>query len=338
MNISKRISFVWPILFVLILVFAGYVLLSSGSKKLQKVYRVGIVSGAETFTSIATGFKAKMAKLGYIEGTNIVYDFHKLEADPAGVERAVSKLVEDRVDLIFAFPTEPALAAKSAVEGTDIPVVFAMAGIEGDNLVESISRPGGNITGVRYPGPELTAKRLEILHELVPDAKRVYLIYNPNYPTASMALGGLRPNASLFGITLVEETVGSIEELKATLQARAESDDIGIDAILIMPDIINNSPEGFGAILRFANEHRVPIGGGMDFTADLGATFSFVPDNTEQGVMAASLADRIFKGEPAGAIMVVTPPAHLCINYKVIKELGLKLPQGLLSRSDEIIR
>lgn len=337
MNLSKRINFVGRIILLLTLVVAGYVLLSSGSKNSPKVYRVGIVSGAEPFNNIAVGFKTKMAELGYVEGINIIYDFHKLNSDPAGEKRVVGKFVEDKVDLIFAFPTEPTVVAKAATEGTNIPVVFAMAGIEGNNLVESISKPGGNITGVRYPGPESTVKRLEILHELVPHIERVYLIYDPHYPNVSMALGELRPNASSFDIILVEDPVNNIEDLKAALQARAALDDIGIDAILIMPDILNNSPDGFGAILKFANEHKVPIAGGLDFTADLGAIFSFVPDNVEQGKMAASLADKIFKGTPAGSIMLITPPPRLRLNYKVIQRLGLKLPEGLLSRSDEII-
>jgi putative ABC transport system substrate-binding protein len=276
--------------------------------------------------------------LGYIEGENIVYDFQKLNADPAGEKRVTAKFVSDKVDLIFAFPTEPALAAKAAARDTNIPVVFAMAGIEGDNLIESIIQPGGHITGVRYPGPEDTVKRLEILRELAPHAKRIYLIYDPNYPNASMALGGLRLAALSLDIKLVEDPVNNIEELQAALQARAALDDLGIDAILLMPDILNHSPDGYGAILKFANEHKMPIGGGMDFTADLGAIFSFVPDNIEQGRFSAILADKIFKGTPAGSIMVVTPPSHLRLNYKVIKELGLEVSEGLLSRADEIIR
>ncbi len=314
------------------------VFLSGCGKKTQKVYRIGIVSGAEPFIDITDGFKAKMTELGYLEGENIVYDFQKLNVDPAGVKRAVRKFVVDKVDLIFAFPTEPALAAKTATEGTNIPVVFAMAGIEGNNLVESVSKPGGNITGVRFPGPESTVKRLAFLLELVPDAKRVYLIYDPNYPNAPMAFGGLRPTASSLGITLVEDPVNNIKELQAALQARAALNDIGVDAILLMPDILDNSPDGFGAILKFANEHKIPIGGGMDFTADLGALFSFVPDNIEQGRMAALLADKIFKGTPAGSIMIVTPPSRLRLNYNSIQELGIKVPEGLLSRADEIIR
>jgi putative ABC transport system substrate-binding protein len=338
MNLSKQIGFKRQILLLTLLLAICILLGSCGKRTQQKVYRVGIVSGAEAFADVADGFKAKMTELGYIEGRNIVYDFRKLNADPAGVQRVVKQFIAEKVDLIFAFPTEPAMAAKVATEGTGIPVVFAMAGIEMDNLVESISKPGGRITGVRYPGPESTVKRLEILHELAPDARRVYLIYDPVYPNAHMALGGLRPAASSLGITLVEDPVNSVEELRATLQARDALSDIGIDAILLMPDILNHSPDGFGAILKFANEHKVPIGGGMDFTADLGAIFNFVPDNVVQGMMAAPLADKIFKGTPAGSIMIVTPPSRLRLNYKVIKELGLEVSEGLLSRADEIIR
>jgi len=90
--------------------------------------------------------------------------------------------------------------------------------------------------------------------------------------------------------------------------------------------------------MTFANDHRLPVGGGMDFTADAGALFSFVPGNREQGRLAAVLADKVFKGIPAGTIPVVTPEARLRLNYKVIQGLGLVVPEGLLSRADEIIR
>ena len=322
-----------------LLVVTCVFLIGCGKKTQEaKVYRVGILSGAETFVNIADGFKAKMAELGYVEGENVVYDLHKLNADPAGEQRVARKFVQDKVDLIFAFPTDPALAAKVATQGTDIPVVFAMAGIEGNNLVESVSKPGGNITGVRFPGPELTAKRFEFLHELVPHAKRIYLIYDPNYPNAIPSLKGLRPAASSLGILLVEDPVNNVQELQAALQKRSASDDIGIDAILIMPDILNNSPDGYLPILKFSNEHKLPIGGGMNFTADLGAMYSFVPDNVDQGELAATLADKIFKGIQAGTIPVITPEARLRLNYKVIQGLGLNVPEGLLSRADEIIR
>jgi putative ABC transport system substrate-binding protein len=164
------------------------------------------------------------------------------------------------------------------------------------------------------------------------------LIYNRNYPTALMALGGLRPSASSMNITLIEDPVSNLEELQAALQKRNALTDIGMDALLILPEILAQTPDGFGAIVKFANEHKLPIGGSLDFTADRGAVFSFVPGNIDMGKLAAPLADKILRGISAGTIPVVTPESRLRLNYKVIQELGLKVPEGLLSKANEIIR
>jgi putative ABC transport system substrate-binding protein len=316
--------------------------LSGCGKKAQeeKVYRVGIISGAPPFESIADGFKAKMTELGYIEGKNIIYDFQKENIDPEMFWQAAKKFVQDKVDLIVTFPTEPSVVAKAATQGTGIPVVFAMAGIENKELIENIRQPGGNATGVRYPAPENTGAWLEILLELVPQAKRVYVVYDPDYPNVYAALPTLRSTASTLGVTLVEDPIYTrdLKGLQAALDKRSALDDIGVDAMMMMPDILTHSPEGFGALIKFANEHKLPFGGGMDFTADLGAMFSYVADNIDQGRLAADIADKILKGTPASTIPVVTPEARLRLNYKVIQELGLKVNEGLLSRADEIIR
>jgi putative ABC transport system substrate-binding protein len=337
MQINKNINFRWQIVLVFILVILT-AFWGSCSKKPQKVYRVGIISGVDTFIDMADGFKTKMAELGYIEGGNITYDLQKLNNDPEGDERVARKFVADKVDLIFAFPTEPALAAQEAAKGTNIPIVFGFAGLQGNKLVESVFKPGGNITGVRFPGPELTAKRLEILHEFVPSAKRIGIIYDPDYPNADSALEALRPTASSIGLLLVEIPAVSAADIRAALKKRTESANVGMDAILIMPDILCHTLEGFAEITKFADKHKLPIGGGHISQADTGAMFGYSPDNFEMGELAATLADKILKGTPAGTIMVITPPAHLRINYKRASELGLSVPEGLLNRADEIIR
>lgn len=314
------------------------IFLSGCAGKKSKAYHVGILSGSATFNDIADGFITKMTELDYINGRNIFYDYQKTDFDMTAYKSTIKKFCADRVNLIFVFPTEPALVAKKATQGSNIPIVFAMSGIEGNNLVDSVSCPGDNITGVRYPGPELTVRRFDILIELVPHIKNVYLIYDKNYPNTPMALEGLRPAAASVGVTLVEDSVNTMEEFKATLEARAKMINDHLDAILVMPDIFNNSIEGFKSILKFASDLQLPIGGGMAFTADLGALFSYVPDNVEQGEQAAILADKILKGTPAGTIMLATPRARLRINYKVIQELGLSVSEGLLSRAYEIIR
>ncbi len=339
MDLSKRINFRQQTLVLTLLVVVCVVLSCCGKKAQEaKVYRVGIVSGSGAFLGVADGFRVKMTELGYVEGKNIVYDFHKLNADPTGEQRVVKKFVADKVDLILAFPTDPALAAKAAAQGTGIPVVFAQAGLEGNNLVESVRQPGGNITGLRASAAENTAKRFEFLHELVPQAKRIYLIYDPNYPNTAPSLELLRLAASSLGTTLVEHSVNSLEELQAALDERAALDDIGVDAILVMPDIISYSPPGFAKILKFGKAHNIPIAGGSNYMADLGAMFSYFPDNVEIGGVAATIADKIFKGTLAGTIPVATPEEHLRLNYKAIQELGLSVSEGLLSRANEIIR
>jgi putative ABC transport system substrate-binding protein len=334
-----KIKSKWKIFFHILLI-APFILLNGCGKNApeKKVYRVGILSGLEAFIGIADGFKAKMAELGYVEGENITYDLRELNADPVREKRVAEEFVRDKVDMIFAFPTDSVLAAKVATRGTEIPVVFGIAGLEGNDLVESVPIPGDNITGVRFSGPDNTVKRLDILSELMPQAKRILITYDPNYPNASSTLGLLRPAAESMGLTLVEDPVENLEELEATLKKRSVSDDIGIDGILIMPEVLTQTHDGFSAILNFAAEHKVPIGGGLDYTVEQGAIFSFTPDNVEMGMLAATLADKIFKGTQAGTIMVQTTRDHLKINYKVIQELGLDVSEGLLSMADEIIR
>lgn len=191
-HFRNRVSIRWR----LAVVIALFVLVLTGcGEKKPNVYRVGILCGSDAFVRIVDGFKKKMTELGYIEGQNIVFDVHKVNANPAADQRIAKKFVEDKVDLIFAFPTNPAVESKAAALETGIPVLFANAGIEGNNLVESIRQPGGNITGVRFPGPEQTFKRFEYLLELVPNAKKIYITWDINYPAISLTLEGLRSAA-----------------------------------------------------------------------------------------------------------------------------------------------
>jgi putative ABC transport system substrate-binding protein len=299
---------------------------------------VGILNGFSPFADIAEGFKAKMTELGYVEGENIVYDVKIANFDPAEEQRILQQFMADDVDLIFTFATEAALSAKVATAGTDTPVVFAFGVLEGNDLIESVRQPGGNITGVRFPGPDLSVKRLEILHKLAPQAKRVGIIYNSNYPANKSQLEELRPVSPALGISLVEIPIAQVADIEADLQARTASGDIGMDAILIITDDLSQSPDGWPLISQFAAEHKIPIAGSAAFEADTGAVFSYIPDIFETGQLAAPVADKVLKGTPAGTIPVVTPESRLRLNYKLAQELGLTVPEGLLSQATEIIR
>jgi len=337
MNLRKQKKTVWQIIIsVSLLMFL--ILLSNCGDKSEKAYRVGILVEVEPFIVIADGFKSKMAELGYIEGKNIVYDTMIANMDYEQRKQAARSLVKDKVDLIFAFPTEASIAAKEATKNTDIPVVFANASIEGTDLIESVRQPGGNITGVRFPGADNDIMRLSFFPKFVPQAKRILILYDPKYPTTQKVALALKEAAPSFGLTLLEDHITSVEDLRTKLNRRSAQGDIGIDAIMIMPEFINHTSEGFEAIINFTKKHKIPLGGGAPFTVDKGAIFTFHPDFFETGMLAATLIDKIFKGIPAGTIPVASPESHLSINYKAMQELGLPVSEGLLSMAKEIIR
>ncbi len=337
MDLSKQIKSMQQIL-ILTLLVAVCVFLSSCSEKKPKVYRVGILSGLDYMADATNGFKAKMTELGYIEGKNIIYDLQKTNFDMAFYKSSLKKFVEDKEDLVFVFPTEASQEAKAATQGTNIPVVFAIANIEDTDLVQSVRQPGGNITGVRYPGPDLAIKRFEIMCELAPSAKRMWIPYQRGYPIVASQLKVLRPAAAAAGVTLEEAPADNAAELQAILDARAKSTDIGMDAILFLAEPLAVTPDAFAVMGKFAAEHKLPIGGALMLVEGYSSVFGVNIDPANTGKQAAVLADKILRGTPAGTIPVVSAESFFEINYKAAQELGLNVSEGLLSRADKVIR
>jgi putative ABC transport system substrate-binding protein len=334
-NSQNRIRNRWTIL-LWVVVFA--LLLSGCGTEKPKVYRVGILSGLSFAVDAVDGFKAGMAKLGYVEGQNIVYDLQSTDFDMAAYRSILQGFVADEVDLIFVFPTEASQEAKAATQGTDIPVVFCVANIEGTGLVDSLREPGGNITGVRYPGPDIALKRFEIMRELAPQATRMWIPYQRGYPIVDSQLEVLRPAATAVGVTLIEAPASNAAEVQADLQARAQSADLGLDAILFIAEPLAVTPDVFAVMARFAAEHKIPIGGALMEVEGYSSLFDVGIDHLKTGEQAAPLADKILKGTPAGAIPVVSSESYLKINYRVAQDLGVTVPEDLLGMATEIIR
>jgi putative ABC transport system substrate-binding protein len=322
----------------LLIAVAVCISLSSCSEKEPKVYRVGILTDYSPFLAIADGFKAGMAELGYKEGENIVYDLQIKDFDPEGQKTAVERFIKDKVDLIFSFPTEASVIAYELTQGTDIPVLFAMCGVEGNIPIESVQNPGGNITGVRYPGPDNTVKHLELMLDIKPKTKRIWSTYNPDYPNAIAITEELRKAASSYDIEILEAPNQTLEEVEADLQMLEASGKVNIDAILLLPEGLSQSPDVSKTIIEFANKRNLPVGGGIPFTLDLGALFAFLPNEWEMGKLAAPSAQKIFNGTPAGTIPLITPENYLYLNYKAIQDLGLTASEGLLLQAKEIVQ
>jgi putative ABC transport system substrate-binding protein len=323
---------------LLFVVVVTFFMLFCGCTPAPKVYRVGILVSTESMAPIVDSFKARMTELGYREGATIVYDVQRSKADPAEEKRISRKFVADKVDLVFVFPGQPALTVKAAARGTGIPVVFANAVLEGSDLVDSFRLPGGNITGVRIPSPDLAVASLKSLLEINPRAKRIMVIFDPAYPTNPVVLETVRRAAAASHIELQEVRVLRASETQAALQGLEKSGDTGMNAILLFPDLITRSSAATRAIIAFADRHRVPVVGGPTTLAHTGAMLTVSVDQREQGTLAAFLVDKIFKGTPAGAIPLVSTQPHLFINYAKARKLGLPVPEGLLKRASEIIR
>lgn len=312
--------------------------LTSCSKKPQKIYRVGILCGLDYISVISDSFKDEMTVLGYVEGQNIEYDIQRTNFEPEREEQILKRFVWNKVDLIFTFPTEVSMAAKAVANGTDIPVLFCFANIEGTSLVESVPRPGGNITGVRYPGPDLAIKRFETMLELAPQVKRIWIPYQRGYPIVASQMEALRPVAKAAGFKLIEFPADNAAEIQAELDARRKLDDIGFDAILFVAEPLAVTPDAFEVMGKFADEYKLPIGGALIKVGGYGSIFGINVDIPKTGRQAAMLADKILKGTPTGTIPVVSSESYFEIDYKTAKKLQVEVPKGLLGRADKIIR
>lgn len=334
---EKKIGIVAVIITLVVIASVGGYLLTKEEPKEEKVYRVGVLwTGGEFFIDLFDAFKEKMTELGYIEGTNIVYDVYMAPL-PVGNEQVVQKYVDKKVDLIFSFATEATIEAKAVAEGSGIPVVFTCTFIEGTGLVESVSNPGGNITGVRYPTTESATGRLEYLHEIAPEAIRIWVPYLKDYPTTSPQLEVIRLVASELGLTLTETPFATPAEVKDYLDERNASDDIGMDAVLFLAEPFSVTPEVFNEVYKFADEQEIPISSAIVLKEAYGPVIGFHPTNIKMGSLAAIQADKVLKGIPAGTLPVFTSDNDLRINYKLAQELGLTVPEGMLNIAVEII-
>lgn len=324
--------------FLLLILVAALLLSGCGGAQTPRTYRVGVLSGLSFVANITDGLKTKMAELGYVEGQNITYDVQATDFDMDKYKSILKKFVDDKVDVIFVFPTEASMEAKAATQGTNIPVVFSFALIEGMGLVDSVRAPGGNVTGVRYPGPDIAAKRFELMLELTPQAKRILIPYQKGYPIVTPQLEAVRPLAQAAGVELIEVPANDAADLEAQLKALSQESDKPADAIMFLAEPLTVTPDPFVVVGKFAAEHKIPIGGALMSVGGYNSIFGVNVENVAVGKQAAPLLDKIFKGIPAGTIPVVSAENYIQVNYKAAQEQGITVPEGMLKQANEIIR
>lgn len=334
---SSRLPYVIAFLiFAVVLGGIGIVILTNKETHQEnKVYHIGILVGAKAFTPMIGSFKKNLASMGYIEGKNVTYDTTLLENDPDSERKTLQRFVQNKVDLIFTLPTRAAEEAKEATNS--IPIIFGAGGIEGTKLIGSIAHPGGNITGIRIYSPDNTVKRLEILHEIVPNAKKIYVIHS-DYNTIPANLDAIQKAALRLHVTLIEEKVTSVADIKTKLDKRVQSGGLGIDALFILPEALLTSPESIKIIGDFSVKYKIPVTTTFQVPGFENILFGYNLNFEELGADSANLADKVLKGTPAGSIPVMSPNPELWINYKRANTLGLTVSEDILNNATTIIR
>ena len=329
------------IIVALIVVAVGVWFYYAGNAKpVAKVYHIDIVNGiAWAFAGIAPAFQAEMTTLGYSTSSNIVYQEQDFFGDETSTDQAIDTYVAQKPDLLLVFPTEAALHAKAATQGTNIPVVF-VGDVEGSNLINSIALPGANIDGVRTGSPEVSAERLALLSELDPKAKNFYIPYQIGYPISSGTLTFVNQEAAKLHVNTIEVGVSNTAELSADLVKREAAPTLGIDAIMVLPNALLDDPNFWPTLIAFANKHKLPVAGIQPDEAIPPNTgvLSLFPLNPELGQSAAVIADKILKGAQPGTIPIETGVSTLIVNYKTSQALGFTPDAGLLSKADQVIR
>jgi putative ABC transport system substrate-binding protein len=279
-------------------------------------------------------FRRGLSETGYVEGQNVAVEYHWLEGQYDGLPALMADLVRRRVATIFASFTPAAIVAKAAT--ATIPIVFLV----GDDpvklgLVASLARPGGNATGINIFFGELVAKRLLLLHEMVPKAVRVAVLVNPTNATLTEAgMRDVQEAARTIGLqthVLNASTSREIDAVFATL-ARERP-----DALFVAPDAFFVSRRA--QLVTLATRHRIPATYPIRDFVVAGGLMSYGTDAVDGRRLAGVYTGNILNGAKPADLPVLQPTKfEFVINLKTAKALGLTIPETLLATADEVIQ
>jgi putative ABC transport system substrate-binding protein len=299
-----------------------------------KVYRIGLLStGAALADTSPQGAPLirGLAQHGYALGRNLAFERRGSSAQTDRLPILFDELVASRVDVIITFGYPAALVAKQ--KGT-FPTVASGAGDPvSTGLVDSLARPGGNITGISDVSAELTPKRMELLKQMAPTLKRVAMLWNAADLGMTMRYRASEIGANALGISVQPLGVREPDDFE---QAFSAMDREKPDAILMVTDsltVLNRK-----RVFEYAAAHRLPAIYEFDFLVRDGGLMSYGPDFDENFARVAALVDRILKGtKPADLPFEQPTRFKFAINVKTAKALGLQVPNALLATADEVI-
>jgi putative ABC transport system substrate-binding protein len=285
-----------------------------------------------TLVNLAAAVREGLKEAGYVEGQNVAVEYRWAEGDYDRLPALVADLVRRQVTVITAGGAVAAEAAKSAT--TTIPIVFTSgADPVASGLVRSLSRPGGNLTGVSLLAAEMATKRLELIRDLLPHARAVAMIVNPTFPGAEAEMAEVEAAGRMIGMQTHGVKATSPSDIDAALASFGQ---IHVDAFMVGADgFFITRRDQFAALAR-----RYAIPGIYPFPnfPEAGGLLSYGVSLADAYRQAGVLTGRILKGAKPAELPVMQPTKfELVLNLKTAKALGLEVPPSLLARADEVI-
>jgi putative ABC transport system substrate-binding protein len=309
--------------------------LAAYAQRSAKIHRIGQLSGGTRASRVPmlARFMRGMRDLGYIEGQNFVVEHRYAEGEFDRLPALVQELLAWQPDVLFVSTTPASLAAKAAT--TTVPIVMvAVSDPLAVGLIESLARPGGNLTGVTNIGSELAGKRLEILKEIMPAATKVAVFINRNDSNAPSQMNSAKQAADRLGVALEPVLhVGAVADLTGVFETAVRE---RAAAVLRMIDPLASAMRTQTAAL--AAERRLPVMYPFREDVQAGGLMSYGTSLPDQYRQAAAFVHKIFNGARPADLPVEQPTKfELAINLKAANTLGLAIPPALLARADEVI-
>ena len=318
----------------ILVIGAMVVPLEAAAQAMPKVHRIAFINigpAAQNIANVAA-FKAGLVDHGYVEGRNVVIDFRwgdqKVEQLPA----LVNELLALKPDVIVSTGGPLTVRAVRAAT-TTFPVVFITGDPVAEGIVQNLARPGGNFTGIAALGWTLDAKRLEILTQLVPRAKRIAVVWNPSQPYAETNFKEVEAAGKQLGLTLLVWKARDRGELEVVF---SEIEKAKPEGLLILADPVLGYERS--RLVEFANANRLPSIYFWREFAQIGGLASYGASLPEAYRSSAKYVDRILKGAKPGEMAIEQPTKfEFIVNRKTAKAMGLSIPQEILLRADEVV-
>jgi putative tryptophan/tyrosine transport system substrate-binding protein len=312
--------------------------LSAEAQQPKKVARIGYLSSVDlaTDSTRAKGIRLALRELGYIEGQNIAIEYRHAEGKWDRLPELAAELVRLKVDIIVVAAGDATIrAAKNATK--TIPIVMAGQGTDPVRAghVESLARPGGNVTGLTRLTRELGGKRLELLKEAVPKLSRVAVLYDPASPGLHEVKELLPADARALKLTIEPWEIRAADDFDKVFAALNKQRPDGLYAVVGGGVMRPNQKR----IAGFAAKSRLPSVASSEEFVDAGGLMSYAADDVDSYRRVAIYVDKILKGAKPADLPVEQPTKfELVINLKTAKQIDVTIPQSLLYRADKVIK